>query len=311
MLPEKQPANEDVIAAFSKWLRRKHPNTSTPRHYVSDVKLFFAGLNKPAHDIRVSDIDAFIQDSQARRHRAATINRRLASLHVFFDWLAIEREEPCNNPVMPRRHYIRVGQRLPRDADDATLKALFEAVVSPRDRAMFGLMLRCGLRVGEIASLSLQDVQLTSPANPLSLPRLRVHGKGGCERTAYLSSQAGEVLKIWLGVRPAAQSDAVFVNRHGQRMSVNGIQYVLGQACRRAGVHLTCHQFRHAFGRHMVEAGAPVTSIQRLLGHHWLQSTEVYLHVSDPRLQADYDAAMRRIAADLTLDVTGTSGGGR
>jgi len=318
-------SNAALVQSFHNWLRRKYPDSSTPVHYASDARLFFAWLNKPALAARVSDIDAYIRHSQSLGHRAATINRRLATLRVFYDWLNFELDDaygPVAQPVIPRRHFIRVGERLPRDMRDADVAAVFSAIMSVRDRAMFVLMLRCGLRVGEIHALSLQDIFLPLLPTPMQpqrvgtttcaqLPRLRVHGKGSKERTAYLSSQAQAALHAWLRARPPVKSDAVFTNQHGRRLSVNGIQYVLGQICRRAGLHITCHQFRHTFGRHMAESGVPVTSIQRLMGHHWLQSTEVYLHVADPRLQADYDAAMHTIAGQLglDLDLSGDTGG--
>jgi site-specific recombinase XerD len=297
------PSNAALVEAFRGWLKRKFPHTSTPIHYASDAKLFFAWLNQPALATRVADIDAYIQHCQANGHHAATINRRLATLRVFFDWLSFELDEhrpPVPSPVVPRRHFVRVGERLPRDVRDADVATLFSTIASARDRAMFVLMLRCGLRVGEIRALSLQDIHVSSQARH-SLPRLRVHGKGDKERTAYLSSQAQAALHAWLVVRPHVQSDAVFINRRGQRLSVNGIQYILGRVCERAGLHITCHQFRHTFGRHMAEARVPVTSIQRLMGHHWLQSTEVYLHLSDPYVQADYDTAMQSIGPQLDI----------
>ena len=298
-------SNAAYLELFRQWLKRKYPHSSTPQHYTSDTKLFLAWLNKPALDTGVKDIDAYIQHSQSQGHRAATVNRRLATLRVFFDWLGFELDRPLTNPVIPRRHFIRIGLRLPRDVSETDLHTLFNATLSVRDRAMFGLMLRCGLRVGEIQALSLQDIQLSASPTGANLPRLRVCGKGRKERTVYLSAQADAALQAWLHTRPMTQTDAVFTNAQGHRLSVNGIQYILGQVCQRAGLHLTCHQFRHTFGRHMAESGVPVTSIQKLLGHRWLQSTEVYLHVSDPRLRADYDAAMRTIAGQLDIGGAG------
>jgi site-specific recombinase XerD len=132
------------------------------------------------------------------------------------------------------------------------------------------------------------------------LPRLWLHGKGGNERVAYLSPQALAILQAWLAVRPVGGgSTAVFLNRFGRRLTVTGIQYILAGYCREAGVWVTCHQFRHTFARHLVEAGVPVTTIQRLLGHVRLRTTEVYLHISDTQTQADYQAAMAVLAERL------------
>ena len=106
------------------------------------------------------------------------------------------------SPVRPQRHSVRQGRRLPRDVEDDVLEALFAVIRSPRDRAMFSLMLRCGLRVGEVRNLNRDDLYLQPAA--AQLPRLWLHGKGGCERVAYLSPQALAVLQAWLAVRPVA-----------------------------------------------------------------------------------------------------------
>ena len=84
-------------------------------------------------------------------------------------------------------------------------------------------------------------------------------------------------------------------------MEVQRIQHRLAQYCRQAGVRISCHQLRHSFGRHLVEAGVPVTSIQRLLGHVRIRTTETYLHISDRQVQNDYEAAMEQISQRLSL----------
>jgi site-specific recombinase XerC len=99
----------------------------------------------------------------------------------------------------------------------------------------------------------------------------------------------------WLAVRPAAEDQALFLNRFGHRFTVTGIQDRLAHYCRQAGVWITCHQLRHTFGRHMVEGRMPVTSLQRLLGHARIRTTQVYMHISDRQVQADYEAAMVQV----------------
>jgi site-specific recombinase XerC len=118
----------------------------------------------------------------------------------------------------------------------------------------------------------------------------------------YLSSQPLAALHTWLEVRPVVESQAVFLNRFGKRLTVTGIQGRLAKYCREAGLWLTCHQLRHTFGRHLTEAKVPVTTIQRLLGHARLRTTEVYLHISDAQVQEDYDAAMQEVLRALLLD---------
>jgi site-specific recombinase XerD len=287
------------IEQFQKWLRRKAPYSSTHIHYTSDLNLFLVWLSKPANEVTVRDVDAFIEHCQNADYAIATINRRLAALRSFYQFLAMMFEEAPANPVRPKRHFIRQGQRLPRDVQDHDLERLFAVIQSPRDRAMFLLMLRCGLRVGEVRNLSMEDLYLYSI--PGSLPRLWLHGKGGNERVVYLSAQAMGALEAWLKLRPEGSERAVFVNRSGKRFTITGIQLVLAAYCKRAGVWITCHQFRHTFGRHLVEARVPVTTIQKLMGHARIKTTQTYLYISNTQVQADYEAAMKQVMERVSL----------
>jgi site-specific recombinase XerD len=295
MLPE--------VTQFQQWLRRRNPHSSTPVHYGSDVALFFAWLEKPIGEVTAADVDGFIAHCQAQGHAIATVNRRLAALHAFYDYLAVMNEVAPANPVRLKRHYIRQGRRLPRDVEDSDVEQLFAVIESVRDRAMFLLMLRCGLRVGEVRNLDLGDCYLQP--TPGQLPRLWLHGKGGNQRVVYLSAQALAGLQGWLSERPAVACPAVFLNRFGGRLTVTGIQLCLAGYCQQAGLWLTCHQLRHTFARHLVEAGVPVTTIQRLLGHSRLRTTELYLHISNTQVQADYQAAMAALASRLALGAGG------
>lgn len=292
MLPE--------IERFQQWLKRKAPYASTSIHYVNDLELFFAWVNKLPGDVKVQDIDRFIDHCQQRCHALATINRRLAALRSFYHFLAVESEHAPRNPVIPKRHFIHIGQHLPRDIQDPVVEKLFSVIAGARDRAMFLLMLRCGLRVGEVRNLSLPDLYL-EPAFG-SLPRLWLHGKGGGQRVVYLAAQPLAALRVWLAIRPHTQDQAVFLNRFGRRMSVTAIQKRLGVYCQQAGIWVTCHQLRHTFGRHLTEARIPVTTIQRLLGHACLRTTEIYLHISDSQVQEDYEAAIKQVSQTLSLD---------
>ena len=292
MLPE--------IERFQKWLRRKAPRASTHIHYTNDLEIFFAWLKKPPSDVKVPDVDAFIDHAYQQQHCPATINRRLAALSSFYHFLAVESASAPRNPVVPKRHYISLGEQLPRDIQDSLVEKLFGVICDARDRAMFLLMLRCGLRVSEVRNLTTRDLYLEPSVG--SLPRIWLHGKGSKERVVYLSSQPLAALRVWLNSRPKTQDEAVFLNRFGHKMSVTAIQKRLGVYSRQAGIWVTCHQLRHTFGRHLTEARTPLTSIQRMLGHSHLRTTEIYLHISDSQVQEDYEAAIEVICKTLPLD---------
>lgn len=295
------------IKKFKKHVWRQHPHTSTHRHYTSDLRLFFAWVDKAPATVTISDVDSYIVHCQEQGHAIATINRRLTALHSFYQFLATEIDNPPPNPVLPRRHFVRQRRSLPRDVADDTLDRLFAVITVPRDKAIFLLMLRCGLRVGEIHRLSLADLDLQP--SPGQLPRLWVYGKGGKQRVVYLSSQALAALNEWLTIRPTSPDPAIFLNRFGHRLSVTGVQKRLVHYCRQVGIWLTCHQLRHTFGRHLTEAQMPVTTTQRLLGHAQLRTTQIYTHLSNRQAQAEFDAATVQIAGwfeDQTLKVCET-----
>ena len=167
------------IEDFNKWLRRKNPQATTPIHYSNDLRLFFEWANKSPAQITVLEIDQYIEHCQGLGHAVATINRRLAALRSFYNFLDLTGEAGVTNPVRPKRHFIRQGRRLPRDVEDGVVEQFFSVIGSVRDRAIFLLMLRCGLRVEEVHNLSLGDVYLQAnsttrgiEAGFLSLPQV-------------------------------------------------------------------------------------------------------------------------------------------
>ena len=187
-------------------------------------------------------MDRYISYSHRQGHRPSTINRRLSAVRTFYYFLSIICDSTSGCPVL-HRHRLRKSHPLPRVISDADIKHLLAHIHSPRDKAMFLLMLECGLRVGEAHHLSVDDIVLEEP------PRLIVHGKGGKQRTVYLSPPAQEALQSWLTSRPLIAERAVFISEHAKRLSVAGIQYLLRGYCGKAGIKCTAHQFRHAFGR--------------------------------------------------------------
>lgn len=291
MLPELVP--------YVAWLHRRFPGSATTWHYPNDLKLIHAWFEQPLALLRPTDVDAYIAHALNLGHAAITVTRRLAALASFFGFLELTLAAPPTCPVIWRRHGIRRPHRLPRDVSDATIAKVFTVIHRARDRAMFALMFACGLRLGEVRSLALCGLHLDPP--PGLLPRLTVIGKGNVERSVFIASFALAALADWLRQRPRAESPAVFLTRTGDAFSATSIRRLLDRYCARAGVKFTCHQLRHAFARVLAERGVPVTTIQQLLGHRRLESTQVYLHVSDPVAMSFYDAAMQQVSALIPL----------
>jgi integrase/recombinase XerD len=287
MFPKQQ------IDGFEKYWRRRKPGSSTALHYASDVRIFFKWVKeKSPDDITVHDVDEFIGWQQSLGRAQATIRRRLIALRMFFDYLAYIREENTTNPVITQRHYIDQDHHLPRDIRQEEIEKLFTAINDHlRDRTIFTLMLHTGIRVGEIVNLRLADIYL-SEKRP---PHLRVIGKGQRERIAYLSATATLLLNEYLAKRPKKTEEKVFLNRLGKPITITGIQLQLAKYCRQADIWVTCYQLRHTFACRMISAGVPVTSVQKMLGHTSIRTTQIYVQVADTQVERDYHAGIQKV----------------
>ena len=278
------------IESFVNWARRRNPQARTWRDYGYDLRQFVAvvGDRAPA-EVTFREIDLFIARQSEKGFKPTTINRRLASLVALYAYLSVE-DDNLVCPVHPRRHHLREPQRLPRPMPEEDLRRFFAVISDPRDLAMFLLMLRCGLRISEVASLLLADLYLDE-----SNPRLVIHGKGSRERAAYLSPQAERALRDYLATRPSAASDFVFLSYQLDGLSTTAIHKRLMRYRQESAISITAHRLRHSFATDLLNADVPVTSIQKLLGHRWIETTQNYVMANDRQVQSDYYAACPRI----------------
>jgi site-specific recombinase XerD len=285
---------DDSIAKFEQYLQRRFPERRTTKDYLSDLRQFIAFCQKPWREVGMHDIDAFVDQQRHKGLKAATVNRRVAALKTFFDFLAEESGDlGWPNPVRFKRHAGKRPRSLPRDLRDEDLERVWAVITSARDRAWFALMVRAGLRVGEVVDLKVSDL-LSKPWGDQPA-RLRVYGKGCKERIVWLSADAYAVLETWLDERPPTEQTAIFLNERGRPLTANGIQWLLHGYGKQAGLDLTPHQLRHTFARQVTEAGMPVTSLGKLLGHSQITTTQIYTAGADPDLAQAYQSAMQRL----------------
>ena len=285
---------ENIIIEFEKYLRRCFPKRRTPVDYLSDLRQFRSVCQKPWREISMHDIDAFVEQQRASGLKSATVRRRVASLKTFFDFMAEESGDlSWPNPVRFKRHAGKVERRLPRDLRDEDLERVWHEIGCARDRAWFALMVRGGLRVGEVVTLKVSDV-LNQPEGERPA-RIRVEGKGCKERMVWLSADAYAVLAEWLAERGESHSANLFLNEHGQALSANGIEWLLHRYGRQAGIDLTPHQLRHTFARQLTEAGMPISSLGKLMGHSQISTTQIYTAGADPQLAQAYQTVMQHV----------------
>lgn len=287
---------EESLRKFKEYLQRRFPDRRTAKDYVSDLHQFMTNCSKAWREVNMHDIDNFVDQQRQSGLKSATVKRRAAALKTFFDFLA-EESGDMNwlNPVRMKRHAGKQAQRLPRDVSNDAVERVWACITSLRDRAWFALMLRAGLRVSEVCGLKLEDILVPARANQPA--RLRVCGKGGKERIVLLTEDAYAVVQAWLQERPVTLEQHVFLNeRDGGRLSANGIEYRLRIYARQAGIFVTPHQLRHTYARQLTEAGMPVTSLGKLLGHAQVSTTQIYTAGADPELAQAYQQAMGRLS---------------
>jgi site-specific recombinase XerD len=280
--------------------RLRNQNSSTAIHYQSDLEQFGHMVDKEPRVVSRADVTEFVTNQLTQGLSPVTVNRRLASLSSFFEFLADEAgDDYWPNPVVWRLHRVKQGNHLPRDLPEAVAQQFWQAVsCGPvRDQAIVALMLDVGLRVGEVAALTAQDFE-ASP-EPTELSSLRVQGKGNKERRVWLVPETANLVRTWLTQRPAVESEALFITRRKGGFTVRGLQDRVKHYTLQAGLPLnqvSCHRLRHTFARRMAESRMPLPSLSHWLGHSQLQTTQIYIDGANPEIRADYQAAMARLS---------------
>ena len=293
--------SEELIDRFLGYLEGERGcSPQTLRAYACDLVRFasFAveryGLFDPASltPVQLRRYLAHLRESGCARSTAA---RKVASLRSFYKFLLREglvRDNPAANLTAPRRE-----QRLPNFLDENEVDRLLGApddsdVAGRRDHAILELLYSTGMRVGELAAISLDDVDVLGEV-------VRAKGKGKKERLVPIGAPALQALRDYLAVRDTLAGNrrvnrrALFINKAGGRLSGRGVRRIFHKYARLAGLsdNATPHTLRHSFATHMLNRGADLRSVQELLGHASLASTQIYTHVTTEQLKGVYRRA--------------------
>jgi tyrosine recombinase XerC len=238
---------------------------------------------------------AHLRQSGAAR---TTIARKVASLRSFYRFLMREgvvSDNPAANLTLPRRE-----KRLPVFLDEAEVQRLLEApeaddAAGRRDCAILEMLYSTGMRISELAAVSLEDLDLVGEV-------VRAKGKGKKERLVPLGTKAVQAIRDYMEVRQTiargrrVNRRALFVNKAGGRLSNRGVRRIFHKYARLVGLQekVSPHTLRHSFATHMLNRGADLRSVQELLGHASIASTQIYAHVTTERLKKVYDQAHPR-----------------
>ncbi|MEZ6064841.1 MAG: tyrosine recombinase XerC [Planctomycetaceae bacterium] len=293
---------QTAVQSFLRHLRiERNSSDLTIKSYGDDFESFYdylrdrvGGLPEPT-ELTIPILRGYVTYLHECDYARSTIARRLACLRSFFKYTTREGITTANPAKALRTP--RAGRKLPHFLTTDQVATLLEAppandAMGLRDRAILESMYSAGLRVAELVGINLSDWDRAASI-------FRVLGKGKKERIAPVGSYASRALERWLDVRisdPTAspeERDALFLNRFGRRLTTRSIGRMLEKYLKITGLDMITspHTLRHSFATHLLDGGADLRSVQELLGHKSLTTTQIYTHVSTRRLRETYESA--------------------
>ncbi|AGL01271.1 tyrosine recombinase XerC [Desulfoscipio gibsoniae] len=281
----------------------KNASPNTIKNYDNDLYdglIFFArALAKDDYSIHPAQITknlfrSYLADMHARQKSGATIARRMSTWRSFFKYL-------CREGVLEDNPLVRVNtpkrdRRLPIFLAEEEMKQLVECppqqkLLGARDHAILETLYSAGIRVSELVGINISDIDLNTGT-------IKVTAKGDRERLVPLGSYALEAIRFYMNqVRPQlidvnqGRQDALFLNNKGGRLTDRGVRWLVKRYVQQLRIHIKTspHTFRHSYATHLLDNGADLRSVQELLGHARLSTTQIYTHLSKERVKRVYD----------------------
>ncbi len=284
----------EIVTKYRCFMRKVNYSKTTIRNYVFNTKSLFEWLVVPIDEVTSDVIFDYIGFLHNRRLKPKTIDSYLNGIRRFYNYLKYEQRINIVNPV--KRSYQQIlAKPLPKFLKEEEIKILFTRITNKRDIAMFMLMLRCGLRVAEVASL-------TFPAIDFQRKSIFVlNGKFRKDRVVYMSDDTIDSLQAYMKIRPSSKTQKLFLVQKGfhkgKSLSIRGIQKRIENYAKETGLLVSCHRLRHTMATQLLNADAMLATVQELMGHTCVLSTQRYAKVSNPKVRRDYFKAMESITA--------------
>jgi site-specific recombinase XerD len=278
------------LIRYRRALKRKNYSVHTVKSYGSILDQFMRWLRLPLPEVTRKEIGLYVDHLLRKRRTPKTITCHLQTIRLFFDYLINEEGRSMINPVT--RISLRLPKPLPRHLKDDQVTRLFTVITDLRDKAMFMLMLRCGLRVQEVAELTVDAIEYG---------RRQIfvfHGKGAKDRVVYMSEDARSALLAYLAKRSSKAKGLFLVQKgpmKGSPLSVRGIQKRIEYYARKNTLNVSCHRLRHTMATQLLNADADLATIQDLLGHGQITTTQRYCRVANLKVQRNYYKAMKLV----------------
>ncbi|MHC4120516.1 MAG: tyrosine recombinase XerC [Planctomycetota bacterium] len=270
-----------------------------PEHGVAVATQVWVEVDQLLLSVQTDSVRAYMAHLNEKQYSKATIARKLATLRSFYKFL-VKRNYIDSNPVVTIRT-PKQEKKLPRFLEYEEVKRLLDTPptntwLGARDRAILETLYSTGIRVSELVALNMDDIDFLGEV-------VHIRGKGKKERIAPIGSSALQVIQHYMEYRnKRAQNNGnfdsrvLFVNKHGQRLSTRSVRRKMDKYLKMAGLDpaISPHTLRHSFATHMLNSGADLRSVQELLGHQSLSTTQVYTHLSTGKLKEIYDNAHPR-----------------
>ena len=289
--------NKEFVDDFENYLKiDKNFSNNTIESYIRDIRFFLKYVNVDLEDINKKDIDKYILHVLPL-YNESSVNRIIASIKSFFKYLSIYKgfinvaedvESLKRKRSLPK--YLSISEV------DKLLDIKLENAFDYRNKTMLEVLYATGLRASELVNLDIMNIDLNNMI-------INVYGKGSKERIVPLSKIAVNYLDLYLNkyrsmlfVKNQKPTDAVFLNNHGKRITRQGLYKMIGEVAKKQGIdkEITPHVLRHSFATHMIECGADIRSVQELLGHENIVTTEVYTHLANNFIKNNYNEYFNR-----------------
>lgn len=289
-------AIEEFISYLHNVKRTSHNTEMSYRRDLNKLCSFLAerGIEEVS-DISEEDLSDYVRDLEEKQFKAATVSRHIASVKAFYHFLC--KEQMVVEDLAEKLHAPKVEKRIPEILSVDEAKSLLNQPVEDtpkgmRDKAMLELLYATGMRVSELIALKISDVN--------QMLGYIVCRDGNKERTIPFGNQAKQALALYLEcgrhVLLQGDTDVLFVNCSGQPMSRQGFWKLIKSYARQAGIQteITPHTLRHSFAAHLVENGADLKSVQEMLGHSDISTTQMYVALTRNHLREIYAKAHPR-----------------
>lgn len=266
---------ESQIDGFVEYLADKDKSESTVRAYKTDVRLFHEWLDGMQIDaVKPRNVIAYKRILLKQRKSPATVNRKLISLLVYFEWskeMGLTENNPAKNVDL-----IDIQPGCPKSMNCHDLDRIMDAVRRSnniRDLAIFTLLLNTGIRVGEMCELKICDLDLESDT-----PRLTIWlAKGEKTRNVNLNNACVDVLKTHLNLRRSQDTEYLFDSQKSKNLTTRGVGHLFTSYCLKAGIKpVSPHIFRHTRAKSLIDAGFSIDRVAKVLGHASIETTKIY-----------------------------------